>query len=202
VRAVYGSRCAVIRPTYIVGPGDPTDRFTYWPVRAYQGVRCSPRERAAIRCSSSKCVILPSSPRPARSTATQATSISATHRAASAWASCLSRAGNFQGRQESHLGRCEIHRGAEVHRKRDPDLVADRRRVRRSVPGGICSCRGEGIEVPAAGLDRKRHPCVACHASPRAARKTQSGPHPGTGTRAFAKVAAFEEGGLSTGIRK
>jgi 2'-hydroxyisoflavone reductase len=37
VRATYGSRYTVIRPTYIVGPGDPTDRFTYWPVRASQG---------------------------------------------------------------------------------------------------------------------------------------------------------------------
>jgi 2'-hydroxyisoflavone reductase len=37
VRAVYGSRCAIIRPTYIVGPGDPTDRFTYWPARVSRG---------------------------------------------------------------------------------------------------------------------------------------------------------------------
>jgi 2'-hydroxyisoflavone reductase len=37
VREVYGSRYTVIRPTYIVGPGDPTDRFTYWPARAAQG---------------------------------------------------------------------------------------------------------------------------------------------------------------------
>jgi 2'-hydroxyisoflavone reductase len=37
VRATYGSRYTVIRPTYIVGPGDPTDRFTYWPVRVSQG---------------------------------------------------------------------------------------------------------------------------------------------------------------------
>jgi 2'-hydroxyisoflavone reductase len=37
VRAAYGSRYTVIRPSYIVGPGDPTDRFTYWPVRVSQG---------------------------------------------------------------------------------------------------------------------------------------------------------------------
>jgi 2'-hydroxyisoflavone reductase len=37
VREVYGSRQTVIRPTYIVGPGDPTDRFTYWPVRVSRG---------------------------------------------------------------------------------------------------------------------------------------------------------------------
>ncbi len=37
VRAVYGSRAAIIRPTYIVGPGDNSDRFTYWPVRASRG---------------------------------------------------------------------------------------------------------------------------------------------------------------------
>ena len=37
VRQIYGSRYTVIRPTYIVGPGDPTDRFTYWPVRVSRG---------------------------------------------------------------------------------------------------------------------------------------------------------------------
>ncbi len=33
VRDAYGARCSVVRPGYIVGPLDPTDRFTYWPVR-------------------------------------------------------------------------------------------------------------------------------------------------------------------------
>jgi 2'-hydroxyisoflavone reductase len=37
VERIYGTRQAVIRPTYIVGPGDHTDRFTYWPVRAARG---------------------------------------------------------------------------------------------------------------------------------------------------------------------
>jgi 2'-hydroxyisoflavone reductase len=30
-------RTAVVRPTLIVGPDDPTDRFTYWPVRLARG---------------------------------------------------------------------------------------------------------------------------------------------------------------------
>lgn len=30
-------RATTIRPGFIVGPGDPTDRFTYWPVRANLG---------------------------------------------------------------------------------------------------------------------------------------------------------------------
>jgi 2'-hydroxyisoflavone reductase len=34
---VYAQRCTIIRPTYIVGPGDTSDRFTYWPVRAARG---------------------------------------------------------------------------------------------------------------------------------------------------------------------
>jgi 2'-hydroxyisoflavone reductase len=37
VERTYGARATVIRPTYIVGPGDPTDRFTYWPVRVARG---------------------------------------------------------------------------------------------------------------------------------------------------------------------
>ena len=37
VEQTYGKRCAVIRPTYIVGPGDTSDRFTYWPVRVARG---------------------------------------------------------------------------------------------------------------------------------------------------------------------
>ncbi len=35
-RAMPG-RTLVIRPGLIVGPGDPTDRFTYWPVRVSKG---------------------------------------------------------------------------------------------------------------------------------------------------------------------
>jgi 2'-hydroxyisoflavone reductase len=33
----FKGRNAVVRPGYIVGPLDPTDRFTYWPVRASRG---------------------------------------------------------------------------------------------------------------------------------------------------------------------
>lgn len=37
VEQTFGERQAVIRPSYIVGPGDSTDRFTYWPVRVARG---------------------------------------------------------------------------------------------------------------------------------------------------------------------
>ena len=37
VQRAFGSRGVVVRPTYIVGPGDYTDRFTYWPVRLAEG---------------------------------------------------------------------------------------------------------------------------------------------------------------------
>jgi 2'-hydroxyisoflavone reductase len=33
----FPNRTTIVRPGYIVGPGDPTDRFTYWPVRVGQG---------------------------------------------------------------------------------------------------------------------------------------------------------------------
>jgi 2'-hydroxyisoflavone reductase len=35
--AAFPGRCANIRPGLIVGPWDPTDRFTYWPVRVARG---------------------------------------------------------------------------------------------------------------------------------------------------------------------
>ena len=37
IETTYGKRATIIRPTYIAGPGDHTDRFTYWPVRVSKG---------------------------------------------------------------------------------------------------------------------------------------------------------------------
>jgi len=37
VQEVYGDGALVVRPGLIVGPHDPTDRFTYWPVRVARG---------------------------------------------------------------------------------------------------------------------------------------------------------------------
>jgi 2'-hydroxyisoflavone reductase len=37
VRKHFGERSTVVRPGYIVGPRDETDRFTYWPLRVAQG---------------------------------------------------------------------------------------------------------------------------------------------------------------------
>jgi 2'-hydroxyisoflavone reductase len=33
----FGKKCTIIRPGLIVGPGDETDRFSYWPLRMEQG---------------------------------------------------------------------------------------------------------------------------------------------------------------------
>ena len=35
----FGHRATIVRPGLIVGPEDPTDRFTYWPVRIHRGGR-------------------------------------------------------------------------------------------------------------------------------------------------------------------
>ncbi len=35
--SVYGERATMLRPGLIVGPGDPTDRFSYWPARMQRG---------------------------------------------------------------------------------------------------------------------------------------------------------------------
>lgn len=37
VEQAYGRNATIIRPSYICGPGDHTDRFTYWPFRVSQG---------------------------------------------------------------------------------------------------------------------------------------------------------------------
>jgi 2'-hydroxyisoflavone reductase len=37
VREVMGEQCTVVRPPYIVGPGDTTNRFTYWVDRIHRG---------------------------------------------------------------------------------------------------------------------------------------------------------------------
>ena len=36
-RTAFGSRATIVRPGLIIGPGDDTDRFSYWPVRIDRG---------------------------------------------------------------------------------------------------------------------------------------------------------------------
>jgi 2'-hydroxyisoflavone reductase len=38
--AAFGDRATLVRPGYIVGPGDKSDRFTYWPTRFDRGGEC------------------------------------------------------------------------------------------------------------------------------------------------------------------
>jgi len=37
VHDIYSERALIVRPGLVVGPHDPTDRFTYWPVRVSRG---------------------------------------------------------------------------------------------------------------------------------------------------------------------
>lgn len=47
VREIFGERATVARPGLIVGPHDPTDRFTWWPWRVARGGRVAAPGRAA-----------------------------------------------------------------------------------------------------------------------------------------------------------
>src|SRR5262249_4482404 len=38
--AAFPGKAALLRPGYIVGPGDTSDRFTYWPARFQRGGEC------------------------------------------------------------------------------------------------------------------------------------------------------------------
>jgi 2'-hydroxyisoflavone reductase len=51
VQDIYGERTLIIRPGLIVGPHDPMDRFTYWPVRVARGgdVLAPQKPEAAIQ---------------------------------------------------------------------------------------------------------------------------------------------------------
>ena len=51
VQDIYSQRALIIRPGLIVGPHDPTDRFTYWPVRVARGgdVLAPQKPEAAIQ---------------------------------------------------------------------------------------------------------------------------------------------------------
>jgi 2'-hydroxyisoflavone reductase len=51
VQDTYAERALIVRPGLIVGPHDPTDRFTYWPVRVARGgdVLAPQKPEAAIQ---------------------------------------------------------------------------------------------------------------------------------------------------------
>ena len=51
--AAFPGRATIVRPGLIVGPGDPTDRFTYWPVRIDQGGEILAPGEGSIRPRSS-----------------------------------------------------------------------------------------------------------------------------------------------------
>ena len=48
VQEIYKERALIVRPGLIVGPHDPTDRFTYWPVRVARGGEVLAPERPEV----------------------------------------------------------------------------------------------------------------------------------------------------------
>ena len=61
VQEICGDRALIIRPGLIVGPNDPTDRFTYWPMRIKRGGDVSRHKARMSRFRSSTCAIFLSS---------------------------------------------------------------------------------------------------------------------------------------------
>ena len=55
----FKGRASIVRPGYIVGPLDRSDRFTYWPVRASKGGEMLAPGTPRIRSRSSTCAIWP-----------------------------------------------------------------------------------------------------------------------------------------------
>ncbi len=53
VAEIFPDAHAVIRPALIVGPHDPSGRFTYWPLRIARGAQSLRRRRRSVRFSSS-----------------------------------------------------------------------------------------------------------------------------------------------------
>jgi 2'-hydroxyisoflavone reductase len=49
IAGAFGARATILRPGLIVGPGDPTDRFTVWPVRFTRGGEILAPASAAYR---------------------------------------------------------------------------------------------------------------------------------------------------------
>ena len=107
VREDVRKRGNIIRPTYIAGPGDPTDRFTYWPLRVSRAARCSRPARRAIRSSTSTCATSPISCAPASKVNAGATT-SAVRRAPSPWDRCSRRASASPARTRRSCGRARI----------------------------------------------------------------------------------------------
>ena len=57
VHAAFPGRATIVRPGLIVGPGDRTDRFTYWPLRIFEGTLMSMAEMLyGIRAATSAAV--------------------------------------------------------------------------------------------------------------------------------------------------
>ena len=54
-RKQFGDKVTIVRPGYIVGPRDETDRFTYWPHRtaSRRAAKCSSPAMGKTRCRSS-----------------------------------------------------------------------------------------------------------------------------------------------------
>ncbi len=194
VRDAYGARSSIVRPGYIVGPLDPTDRFTYWPVRvarggdmAVPGTPADPIQIVDVRDLVAFMMGLVE-----RRVDGYLQRGHAARRDHDGPAHGYQPQGQRRG-PEAHLDRRRLPRGApETRRDEFRALGTDARRGSRRIAHRHAGLRRPGPQGPVARGNRARHAGLARDAAGRAQGCAQVGLHAGEGGRDSGALARAE----------
>jgi nucleoside-diphosphate-sugar epimerase len=166
----FAGRNTILRPSFIVGPGDDTDRFTYWLWRMAQGgemlapgTPADPIQYVDVRDLARFVIDCVSAPRPGTF------NVCTPPRYAT-----IGEPARHGGADEGAVGRRGIPRRAGRARERRPaDLAATLGRDRRGGAGEPGPRRSGGSAIRAARGHGARHLGLAARASRRGARSTR-----------------------------